>query len=61
MMMCAFLFDTGIFKKDFDIDEHVASFPSDWTLIRLTFQQAARDTMFMGENLSAKRIYMSSL
>jgi len=59
LMMHAFLFDTGIFKKDFDVDEFVTSFPSDWYLRKLTYHQAARDTMFLGDSLLNKKIYIS--
>ena len=59
MMIYAFLYDTGVFKNDFEIDEFVTAFPSDWYLRKLTYHQAARDTMFLGDTLVNKRIYVS--
>jgi len=59
MMMYAFLYDTGLFKYDFDMDQHVTAFPSDWYLRKLTYHQAARDTMFLGDSLVNKQIFMS--
>jgi len=49
LMMWAHLCDAGMFENDFELEHCAAAFPSDWTLRRLMFHQAARDTILLGD------------
>jgi len=60
LFMCAFFCDTGLFKsnlfkKPFDINQFVTSFPSDWMFCKLSMHQATRDTLQLGDKLTGKK------
>ena len=59
LMMWAHLCDAGMFENDFELEHCAAAFPSDWTLRRLMFHQAARDTILLGDSLRNRRIGLS--
>jgi len=64
LFLYAFFFDTGLFKpnlfkKRFEIDDCVTSFPSDWMFRKLSMHQATRDTLQLGDKLMNKRIYIA--
>ena len=59
LIMHAYFYDTGLFNKDFELDNYVTAFPSDWTLRKASMHQATRDTLQLGDNLMNKRIYMA--
>jgi len=56
VMAC--LWDTGIFKG-VDMSKYPLSFPSDATLRQYNMNQAARDTMSLGEKIRHLKLYLS--
>ena len=58
LFVMAYLWDTSIFKG-VKMNKFANSFPSDGTLRQYNFNQAARDTMTLGNEIRNKKVYLA--